>query len=393
MTDCYRLRADCEQAHVVADCEQWRDDGYSTCATFADQGYSTCKEYADQGYQRCTQWSKNCVSWLRWICNAFEWVCTATVWVSNLVCVSFVWVANIVCVVWVWVAVWVCVAWRFIVPPVWQAICFALYILCRAPEVLLNLMLKQALWIFVTLQCLFRRRDTRPNSRTKPGLTLSFEDTFSTPGVNPNNWITHVHNGDFWNYGVPDNYLSPTSYSFHSGAIDLLAENVPITVGGRNFNYQTAHLEWRLPIEQRHGYFEIRCKIPDTVGMWPAFWLASRQAWPPEIDIFEFYTQRNRNRFETTLHWGSDVPDHPKETWRHPACNPSKFFRIYGCAWDATSIRWYYDNVLIRVSATGLSAFIHPMYVIVNTAVDSRNGAPNAVFPSHFIVDYVRVWS
>jgi hypothetical protein len=294
----------------------------------------------------------------------------------------------------VWIAQWVCIAWRFIVDPVWTAICWSRYWLCILPECLYNLALNVRLCIYVYYQCVFVRRDKPPNSRQKPGRTLTFDDDFSTPGVDPNKWVTTYANGDFWNYGLPDNFLSPTSFAFPSNAIDLLGENVPISYGGRNFNYQAGHLEWP-SFEQQHGYFEIRCKIPDTIEMWPAFWLVSHKIWPPEIDIFEFYTN-DSSTFETTHHWGTDVNgNHPKETRKHRACAASKLFHIYACEWDATQIRWYYDNLLIRVASNGLSDFVVPMSVIVNNAVDSRAGhsPQNATFPSHFVVDYVRVWS
>jgi Beta-glucanase/Beta-glucan synthetase len=41
--------------------------------------------------------------------------------------------------------------------------------------------------------------------------------------------------------------------------------------------------------KQQYGYFEIRSKMPNSTGTWPAFWLTGTQSWPPEIDIYEWY--------------------------------------------------------------------------------------------------------
>lgn len=41
---------------------------------------------------------------------------------------------------------------------------------------------------------------------------------------------------------------------------------------------------------QRYGYYEIRAKIPQGRGHWPAFWLAPvTKGWPPEIDVMEAF--------------------------------------------------------------------------------------------------------
>ena len=40
----------------------------------------------------------------------------------------------------------------------------------------------------------------------------------------------------------------------------------------------------------KHGYFELRCKLPPTSkkGAWPAFWMTSADfLWPPEVDMLE----------------------------------------------------------------------------------------------------------
>jgi beta-glucanase (GH16 family) len=44
------------------------------------------------------------------------------------------------------------------------------------------------------------------------------------------------------------------------------------------------------------GTFEIEAKLPQGSGLWPAFWLYPRNAWPPEIDIFEAYSKNSNYR-------------------------------------------------------------------------------------------------
>jgi beta-glucanase (GH16 family) len=132
--------------------------------------------------------------------------------------------------------------------------------------------------------------------------------------------------------------------------------------------------------------------------MWPAFWLYCRSPnpWPPEIDVFEFFTTPNTNKFSSTVHWGKDVNGHhPMDGRDHSVCKPAEYFRIYACEWTPTEIRFYYDNLLIRTTSNGIGDFIYPMHVIVNSAVQTGpNLFPqNSTFPNYFEVDYVRCYT
>lgn len=56
-----------------------------------------------------------------------------------------------------------------------------------------------------------------------------------------------------------------------------------------------------------YGMFEIRCKLPQgdahhNSGLYPAFWMAGHNSWPPEIDAFEYNTTKNYEFF-STVHW------------------------------------------------------------------------------------------
>lgn len=142
-----------------------------------------------------------------------------------------------------------------------------------------------------------------------------------------------------------------------------------------------------------HGYFEIRCRVPKSKATWPAFWLVSRHKWPPEIDIFEFYTN-NPKRYSTSLHWGTGDKVQSDTFW-HRACRADDFFHIYACQWDKTQVRFFYDNSLIRVSTTGVSELVVPFLVYINNKCDDRDNGqflPSGTYPNYFDVDYVRAY-
>lgn len=45
----------------------------------------------------------------------------------------------------------------------------------------------------------------------------------------------------------------------------------------------------------------IECEVmmPEGTNLWPSFWLTACDAWPPEIDIFEGYTDKRGSYFDT----------------------------------------------------------------------------------------------
>ena len=54
---------------------------------------------------------------------------------------------------------------------------------------------------------------------------------------------------------------------------------------------------------QKHGYFEIRAKLPLGHAVWPAFWkLADHSGWPPEVDVLEGRGEGPGDLVMTT-HW------------------------------------------------------------------------------------------
>ena len=112
-----------------------------------------------------------------------------------------------------------------------------------------------------------------------------------------------------------------------------------------------------------YGYFEIEAKLPTGRKLWPAFWMWSGP-WPPEIDIFEGYTNGNNgylkfNRFNPRGWWNL-----PSNIWTHnngeEAINlgartgfsgfkdPTKHFIKYGCLWTEDLIQIEHDGRIVR---------------------------------------------
>jgi len=141
-----------------------------------------------------------------------------------------------------------------------------------------------------------------------------------------------------------------------------------------------------------HGYFEIECKLPTGKGLWPAFWMWSFDSWPPEIDVFEAYTRRNKGYFglpakwwrflgfwdvKTNIHFGHKDTGDQSSTgalshW-FGFKNPRKNFMKYGCLWTPDKIDIFYNGRKVRtIDDPKIMKYFEntTMNVIINNHVD-----------------------
>jgi len=156
-----------------------------------------------------------------------------------------------------------------------------------------------------------------------------------------------------------------------------------------------------------YGYFEIEAKLPSARNLWPAFWLYAADSWPPEIDIFEGYTNNNNNylnpKIKTPLGFWDVVPNfHYKENGSNKSTgitrkywgfrDPSKHFIKYSCLWTSDLIEIKYDGHLIkRITDKGLLKYFTgmKMRVIINNQLkgEPNNGEDQY---SDFVVKYFK---
>lgn len=111
------------------------------------------------------------------------------------------------------------------------------------------------------------------------------------------------------------------------------------------------------------GTFEIKARLPHGKNLWPAFWMWSWDSWPPEIDIFEGYSHKNPNYFrinwnklwawnhiDTNVHYtkgGKNAMKGPKSHFMGFK-DPTREFIKYKLDWSLDSLKFYYNNRLVR---------------------------------------------
>ncbi len=201
-------------------------------------------------------------------------------------------------------------------------------------------------------------------------------------------------------------------YTARKGAsANAFLENGALVLEGRaerygDRSYTSGKIETRGKKGVGYGRIEARMKLPDVVGMWPAFWMLGVSfdsvGWPRcgEVDIME---GKGRVPAWTSgaLHRGPDSQHNTISTASYtlPKGNFHDDWHVFAVEHDANGFRWFVgDTVFFAVSKgtqTGVEwPFDQDFFVIVNLAIggmfDNNLSPPAGMAPQRVYVDYVR---
>lgn len=175
-------------------------------------------------------------------------------------------------------------------------------------------------------------------------------------------------------------------------------------VGHAPVEYTSASLNTLNKAEWQYGRIEVRAKVPQGRGVWPAIWTLgtdkSAVGWPAcgEIDIMEF-VGKNPNAIYGTIHYAMGGR-HQSNGGRLDTSRPSDDFHVYAVEWYANRIDFFFDNTKYRtvfIDEAGLGGnnpFRKPHYLLINFALGGSWGGPfdDAILPQKYLIDYVRVY-
>lgn len=147
-----------------------------------------------------------------------------------------------------------------------------------------------------------------------------------------------------------------------------------------------------------HGYAEIRAKIPQGDGLWPAFWLLNAYYIGnlPEIDVMEILGEEPGKLYHT-FHFNGPSGMESRQFITNGGSASEGYaddFHTYGVQWRPGSITWYVDGSAVHTLNDPNVAY-QIMYVIANLAVGGDfNTQPvdPAALPAEFVIDYIRVY-
>lgn len=231
-----------------------------------------------------------------------------------------------------------------------------------------------------------------------PNYTLTWSDEFNGTALNTADW-TYETGASGWGNNELQNYQAGSSNAYtSSGKLVIEARNE----GG---GYTSARIITQGKQSFKYGRIDIRAKLPQGQGIWPALWMLgdnfANTGWPAcgEIDIMELVGHLP-NRTYGTVHWSGPNGNHAEFSGSRVLSTGvfADEYHVFSIIWDDQKITWYLDDVAfhsIAITESHLSEFNEKFFFIFNVAVGGNwPGNPDATttFPQRMIVDYVRVF-
>jgi beta-glucanase (GH16 family) len=175
--------------------------------------------------------------------------------------------------------------------------------------------------------------------------------------------------------------------------------------------YSSSSLTSRGKAEFQYGRIEVRAKVTNVAGTWPAIWTLGTQCqWPSngEVDIMENYGGNVLANFA----FGTDQPYSAK--WQSVVKPVAGFddawkdrFHVWELDWNPDRMSIYLDGELVNAidlnttvngtgdpACAGRNPFRQKHYLLLNLALGGSAGGSVAdlTFPTQYLVDYVRVY-
>ncbi|HTX43039.1 MAG TPA: family 16 glycosylhydrolase [Acidobacteriaceae bacterium] len=213
----------------------------------------------------------------------------------------------------------------------------------------------------------------------------------------------------------PCNPSSPNAAIAPGGGLNIVAENPSGT------NYTSARLKSEGLFSFQYGRIEASMQLPESQGMWPAFWLLGNNittiSWPAcgEADIMEHIdgndpppyvggTPPGYDWIAGSVHGGTSGSAEVNGTQQyHPTGFSAAAWHTYGMIWTKGQIQYYVDDPTNIYATFNTSNFNGtwpfdqgPMFIILNLAVGGSwpgNVNSSTVFPSTMLVQYVRIYA
>ncbi|WP_353083205.1 family 16 glycosylhydrolase [Flavobacterium sp.] len=247
---------------------------------------------------------------------------------------------------------------------------------------------------------------------------LVWSDEFNSSGsIDSNKWHhqTQIPAGGSWFNNEVQHYTNRLANSFvDAGALNIVAKRENFTDQNVTKQFTSARLNSKFAF--KYGRVDIRAKVPNGQGTWPALWLLGKNinedggffdsnfgttSWPAcgEIDIMEhgIFPGQPLNYIGAAIHTPSSSGNTINKGGIQ-ASDISQNYHIYSMNWSPNQISFLLDNVVFytynpTIKNSSTWPFDADQYLIFNIAMGGFAGTIPANFnQTSMIIDYVRVY-
>ncbi|MBB3859606.1 beta-glucanase (GH16 family) [Novosphingobium hassiacum] len=281
-----------------------------------------------------------------------------------------------------------------------------------------------------------------PPPAPAPGWSLVWSDEFDGSTIDAKRWTLA---SDCWGGGNAEQQCytdRPTNAAVKDGLLVITAReetftgpafpadqrSAPDKRGTATRPFTSARLTTQGKAAWRYGRIEVRARLPQGQGMWPAIWMLPEDnrygAWAAsgEIDIMEAVNLGEpctkgvpgcptglERGILGTLHFGGTWPanEHRGMTAAMPGSLDG--FHDYAVEWSPKAITWFIDDKPFQTQRPGdwstlgsdkpVAPFDQRFHLVLNLAVGGRlaedrnkGGVGREGFPKQMAIDWVHVW-
>lgn len=236
------------------------------------------------------------------------------------------------------------------------------------------------------------------------GYKIAWSDEFNGTEIDSSIWTKEYHK-PYWVNNEMQEYTKDDENGFIRDG-KLVIKGIK-----NNFDYTSCRMNSCKKKDIKYGKIEVRAKVPEGQGLWPAIWLLSSEekygGWPQsgEIDIMEILCNDTTTTY-ANAHFGNPHGDKQGIYKLTDGDSFSKNYHVFGLEWEPGVLRYYIDGNLFHTIDDWYSTkndypapFDQNFYVVLNMAIGGDwPGAPDDATAdeymknAEFLVDYVRVY-
>jgi len=241
------------------------------------------------------------------------------------------------------------------------------------------------------------------------GYELVWNDEFSGNSLDTTKW--NYDRGTGAQYGLNGWGNNELQYYTVDRPTNVRVDNGMLVIEAHKENYKgMGYTSGRINTagkgDWKYGRFEIKARLPEGRGTWPALWMLptmENMQWPDdgEIDIME-HVGYNQNNIIATIHTGAyNHMDGTQISDSIKVDNAAGYFHRYALEWTPEKLTWFVDGKKIHEFQNPHETkaewpFDKPFHLIMNVAVGGnwggKHGVDEKIWPQQMNIDYVRVF-